>query len=131
MRRTGNALLGLSLMLLCGVTAGCAGLPPATVPLPGAPAPRPATSAGPGPAIQQAAYCQEGRPGPAEATALAPPPAPLDGLPELTADALVEQVLARNPSLAQMVAAWQAAQARYPQVTSLDDPMFAATVGPA
>jgi len=29
-----------------------------------------------------------------------------------------------------MVAAWQAAQARYPQVTSLDDPMFAATIGP-
>jgi outer membrane protein TolC len=29
-----------------------------------------------------------------------------------------------------MVAAWQAASARYPQVTSLEDPMFAATVGP-
>jgi outer membrane protein TolC len=52
-------------------------------------------------------------------------------LPELTSEALVEQVLARNPSLAQMVAAWQAAQARYPQVTALDDPMFAATLGPA
>jgi outer membrane protein TolC len=49
---------------------------------------------------------------------------------ELFADAVVEQVLARNPSLAQMVAAWQAAQARYPQVTSLEDPMFAATIGP-
>jgi outer membrane protein TolC len=45
-------------------------------------------------------------------------------------DALVEQVLARNPSLAQMTAAWQAASARYPQVTSLDDPMVAGTVGP-
>jgi outer membrane protein TolC len=49
---------------------------------------------------------------------------------ELTAEALVQQVLARNPSLAQMVAAWQAAKARYPQVTSLEDPMFAATIGP-
>jgi outer membrane protein TolC len=49
---------------------------------------------------------------------------------ELTADALVQQVLARNPSLAQMTAAWQAASARYPQVTSLEDPMFAATLGP-
>jgi cobalt-zinc-cadmium efflux system outer membrane protein len=48
----------------------------------------------------------------------------------LTADALVEQVLARNPSLTQMVAAWRAASARYPQVTSLDDPMFGVTVGP-
>ncbi len=49
---------------------------------------------------------------------------------ELAIDLLVKEVLARNPSLAQMSAAWQAARARYPQVTSLDDPMFAATVGP-
>jgi outer membrane protein TolC len=48
---------------------------------------------------------------------------------ELSVEALVGQVLARNPSLAQMKAAWQAAQARYPQVTSLDDPMFAGTIG--
>jgi outer membrane protein TolC len=52
-------------------------------------------------------------------------------MPELSVEVLVEQVLARNPSLAQMVAAWQAAAARYPQVTSLDDPMFGATIGPA
>lgn len=50
---------------------------------------------------------------------------------ELDEHVLVEQVLARNPSLAQMIAAWQAATARYPQVISLDDPMFGATVGPA
>jgi outer membrane protein TolC len=49
---------------------------------------------------------------------------------ELSAEALIEQVLSCNPTLAQMVAAWQAASARYPQVTSLEDPMFAATVGP-
>jgi outer membrane protein TolC len=48
----------------------------------------------------------------------------------LSAEVLVEQVIARNPSLAQMIATWQAASARYPQVTSLDDPMFAATIGP-
>jgi outer membrane protein TolC len=52
-------------------------------------------------------------------------------MPELTAEVLVEQVLARNPSLAQMVAAWQAASARYPQVTSLEDPMFTGMVAPA
>jgi outer membrane protein TolC len=46
------------------------------------------------------------------------------GVSELSADAVVELVLARNPSLAQMAAAWQAAQARYPQVTSLEDPML-------
>lgn len=43
---------------------------------------------------------------------------------------VVRQVLARNPSVAEMEAAWHAASARYPQVRSLDDPMFAATVGP-
>ena len=49
---------------------------------------------------------------------------------ELSAETLVQEVLARNPSLAQMMAAWQAVSARYPQVTSLEDPMFAATIGP-
>ncbi len=50
---------------------------------------------------------------------------------ELTADSVVEQVLARNPSLEQMVAAWQGASARYPQVTSMDDPVFGSTLAPA
>jgi outer membrane protein TolC len=50
---------------------------------------------------------------------------------ELSVEALIEQVLARNPTLAEMVAAWQAASARYPQVTSLDDPMFGTTLAPA
>jgi outer membrane protein TolC len=50
---------------------------------------------------------------------------------ELSAEALVQQVLARNPSLAQMVAAWRAVQARYPQETSLDDPVLGATLAPA
>jgi outer membrane protein TolC len=68
---------------------------------------------------------------PVETPPAAVPAGPFAALPELTADALVEQVLARNPSLAQMIAAWQAASARYPQVTSLDDPMFAGTLGPA
>src|SRR5438093_10843198 len=41
---------------------------------------------------------------------------PFRGAKELTAELLIEQVLARNPSLAEMEAAWQAASARYPQV---------------
>ena len=49
---------------------------------------------------------------------------------ELSVEALVQQVLDRNPSLAQMVAAWQAASARYPQVTSLEDPMLTGKLGP-
>src|SRR5262249_31368783 len=56
---------------------------------------------------------------------------PFSGMAELSVDALVEQVLARNPSLAQMTAAWQAASARHPQVISLDDPMFGAMIAPA
>lgn len=65
-----------------------------------------------------------------EAIPTLPAPQPVAAAP-LSATWLVEQVLARNPSLAQMVAAWEAARARYPQVTSLDDPMFGATVAPA
>jgi outer membrane protein TolC len=49
---------------------------------------------------------------------------------ELSVEALVHEVMVRNPSLTEMVAVWEAAVARYPQVTSLEDPMFAATVGP-
>ncbi|MBX9584537.1 MAG: TolC family protein [Gemmataceae bacterium] len=48
----------------------------------------------------------------------------------MSVEALVEQVVARNPSLPQMVAAWQAAAAKYPQVTSLDDPLFGTTLAP-
>lgn len=57
------------------------------------------------------------------------PPAGAAGT--LTADAVVQQVLAKNQSLAQMVAAWQAASAKYPQATSLDDPMFSGMTAPA
>jgi outer membrane protein TolC len=60
-----------------------------------------------------------------------PPPVSFDGVSELSAEAVVEQVLARNPTLPQMVAAWQAASARYPQVTSLDDPNLGFTAAPA
>jgi outer membrane protein TolC len=53
------------------------------------------------------------------------------GVSELSVDALIEKVLARNPTLSQVVAAWQAASARVPQVTSLDDPFIGVTVAPA
>jgi outer membrane protein TolC len=58
------------------------------------------------------------------------PVPPFAGQKELSAEALVQAVLARNPSLTQMVAAWEAARARYPQVTSLDDPMFGVQAAP-
>jgi cobalt-zinc-cadmium efflux system outer membrane protein len=50
---------------------------------------------------------------------------------EMSVESLVEQVLARNPSLAQMVAASEAARARYPQAISLEDPMFGTVIAPA
>lgn len=59
------------------------------------------------------------------------PAAPLAGAKELSLGTLIEAVLARNPTLAQAVAAWDAAKARFPQVTALDDPMFGGYVGPA
>jgi cobalt-zinc-cadmium efflux system outer membrane protein len=55
----------------------------------------------------------------------------LKDVKELTAEVLVDNVLARNPSITQMNAAWQAASARFPQVTSLDDPLAGTTLAPA
>src|SRR5437868_5767955 len=62
-----------------------------------------------------------------------PPPGMVLSLiaPELTEDVLIQTVLSRNPTIAQMTAAASVAAARYPQVTSLEDPMFGNTIGPA
>jgi len=65
------------------------------------------------------------------ALALAQPVPPCVVPAELTEDWLVAAVLSQNPTLAQMTAAASAAAARFPQVTSLDDPMFGSTLGPA
>ncbi|MGA2797569.1 MAG: TolC family protein [Thermoguttaceae bacterium] len=54
---------------------------------------------------------------------------PFAGQSELTADCLIYEVQARNPSLAAMIAAWQAAAQLYPQMISLDDPMFSYMLG--
>lgn len=82
----------------------------------------------PGSVIQVTFHAAD-MPSPVEASK--PEASPLAEADELSAEALIEQVLARNPTLAQMNAAWQAATARYPQVTSLDDPNFGAIIGPA
>lgn len=61
------------------------------------------------------------------------PPRPLDDLAPLgvlDVDRLAEEVISRNPSVQAMIAAWQAAAERYPQVIALDDPMLGANVGP-
>jgi outer membrane protein TolC len=89
--------------------------------------------------IQQVAHQESATPADAEPTLPAPTaisPAspqssPFAGMTELSVEALVKAVLERSPSLPEMVAAWQAASARYPQVTSLDDPLFGTNLAPA
>ena len=56
---------------------------------------------------------------------------PFDGQTELNLTALRQAVLDRNPTLAAMQSAWQAAIERYPQVTALDDPTFSYGLAPA
>jgi outer membrane protein TolC len=121
--------LALAALLLVGGPAYAREPDSAAGPMPqatesGAPARVSRPAVGPRVAISFAET--EGAPG----AASSPDTSPFAGLSELSAEALIEQVLARNPSLAQMAAAARAAAARYPQVTSLDDPMFAATFGP-
>jgi outer membrane protein TolC len=99
------------LFLVCFLV-GCSSVPAAVAPAVFHPA------AGDG--IQPAAFCQD-----------IPAAVPFTAAPALTVEALVQEVLARNPSLAQMVAAWEAAAARPAQVASLDDPMFGGTAAPA
>ncbi len=49
---------------------------------------------------------------------------------ELSVEQLVAEVLYRNPSLQAASAAWRAANERWPQAVSLDDPMFVSMIGP-
>jgi outer membrane protein TolC len=80
--------------------------------------------------IQQACFAAQARLLPPADTIQAVDQQPSGG-GELTVGVVVQEVLVRNPMLAQMVAAWHAASARYPQVTSLEDPGFDVTVAPA
>ncbi len=56
---------------------------------------------------------------------------PFIGEAELYVDRLVAEVQARNPSIEAASSAWRAAAERYPQVVSLDDPMFTYMIGPS
>ena len=73
--------------------------------------------------------CLMVRPTPAAADQQPIQPA-FTGAAELSLEQLEQEVLARNPSLTQMVAAWEAASARLPQVTSLEDPMLGTMFAP-
>ena len=137
MRRFGKTPVRSCLALLCGLQASCSALSPegpARSPL--CPAPVVAARLVPEaqPAYQRVRFTVRGPDEPPAAVQPAPPdaPAPLfAGQAELSVEALVQEVLSRNPSVGEMVAAWEAAQARYPQVTSLDDPLFGTTLAPA
>src|SRR5262249_37458612 len=106
-------------LLLAATCAGCAAIKPGVVPspVPAAAVAKPIgsnTTSLDGP-VRQVSHEV------ASQAHLGPEVSPFSGAAELSVDALVEQILARNPTVAQMTAAWQAASARYPQVTSLDD----------
>src|SRR2546425_1132917 len=135
MQRSDRTPLPRWLLLLSAIPSGCAALHRETAPtsalLPSATtAASPDRPGQPASALRQAAFDLPAH-GQVPACPSKPDTPPFVGMSELSVDALVAQVLAHNPSLAQMAAAWQAASARYPQVTALDDPMFGATIAPA
>jgi outer membrane protein, heavy metal efflux system len=125
-----RALAFRSCVLLLSLEAGCATLLPGTPTPDLLSVPQAAQPAGL-PVVVQAAAWEQGE------TAASTPAReaissvlPFAGQADLSADAVVQQVLVRNPSLAEMTAAWRAAQARYPQVTALEDPMVGVQVAP-
>jgi cobalt-zinc-cadmium efflux system outer membrane protein len=115
-----SCLLLLALPLGWGVLPACAGPdgPALRVPLR-------VTNAVPGPCACDCLV--PGHPDPASTA----PESLFAGVRELSVESLVDQVIARNPSVPEATAAWEAARARYPQVTSLDDPLFGTTLAPA
>src|SRR5712692_10264914 len=135
MARMGRIPIPWWVLMITNLPTGCAALHQGPAPLPALPtlaaeAPPPCSPKQPASSLRQVLFEMPTQ-GPSSTWAPNPEPLPFAGMSELAVDAVIEQVVARNPSLAQMTAAWQAASARYPQVTSLDDPMFGATVAPA
>jgi outer membrane protein TolC len=87
------------------------------------------------PNSEQTATAQEPIPGPGltepVSSASEDPCDPFQGRSELSVEQLVAEVQARNPSLQAASDAWRAATERYPQVVSLDDPMFTYMISPS
>jgi outer membrane protein TolC len=84
-----------------------------------------------GPAAQPEASLPSPTPVDSTPSTSASPESPFKSVSELSVETLVEAVLTRNSSLPEMIAAWKAAQARYPQVISLDDPLIGTNLSPA
>ena len=111
--------------------------PPAPPKANDGPAPLP-EKVGPGP-IQPAQAPARSKQGPSVPSPEPPqaayrsddPSDPFSGQAELPVEQLVAEVQARNPSLQAVSDAWRAATERYPQVVSLDDPMFTYMISPS
>lgn len=89
---------------------------------------RPPTASSRGePSIHPVAF-QETLPEPE--TIPAPGESNIEPADEVRLQEFVADVVARHPSVQAMVAAWQAAAQRYPQVIALDDPMFMVMTAP-
>lgn len=124
-------------VLLAALSSGCTSLPPrelAIVPVEKPPAEKSPKSAAvddkkSNSGIVQVSFCEACT---SDEMAVGKPlsTSPFAGAQELSVESLVDQVLARSPSLTEMAAAWEAATARYPQMTSLDDPMLGASLAP-
>ncbi len=132
MTRSARALMGSWLLLVGFLPVACSSLNEPTVvshtrlALPAEPAKT--GDSGPLAEVLRQVVCRAPVAAPSSPTE---PRTETAALAEFSVDAVVAQVLARNPSLAQMTAAWQAAAARYPQVIALDDPMVGSMMAPA
>jgi outer membrane protein TolC len=128
--RMGPSLLRICLILLSGISSGCAAYtqayPVSDAPHAGIAPGANATCEQPCQGLALASYHQS----PSASATQHVDNLPFPGQAVLDVEELIDQVLARNPSLTQAVAVRQAAAARYPQVISLEDPMLAATIGP-
>jgi outer membrane protein, heavy metal efflux system len=125
-RTTFHSWLGVA-VLMAAVLVGCVSpnkrVPERSLSADASKPPAAATAAGAG-TVQTVAYD-------AERDQLVPDADdPFLGAADLPLDGLVAEVQMRNPSLQAVSEAWRAAAQRYPQVVSLDDPMFGFMISP-
>jgi outer membrane protein TolC len=129
--------------LLGGVVIGCASAgshvaPPSSTPVspapPAASAAEQETSIRPVPDVRRVSYDSEQPAGDPQTSqphfATAEGDDPFGQSTELPLDQLVVEVERRNPSLQAVSEAWRAAAQRYPQMVSLEDPMFGWMIAP-
>lgn len=120
-----------SLLLLAAVAGGCQTEPTVAHFVTSNVAPAQAVVSNPAPATIIPVAHEETSPAPAQTPENSEKSDPFSSAPELSLEGLLAAVEERNPSLAAMIAAWQAAAQRYPQAVALDDPMFQFMLAPA